>query len=427
LELTKESAAVLPALDAADQLAAGERRRVAPWTRVDSAVAIVFAMAIGSAVWSIQRSMDQRFFVAPAGNDVWFEADLPTVADTVLHRWSQQSRNARHPLFPMVATGSAYALRAAGLHDRSILASMSVAAAALWAALFYAIARALTGRAADAIVFTALACSTSSAMFWLTVPETYAFGSVSLLIPLALCAFDAERRVASGWYVAASAMSLSITTTNWMAGICTAAARWPWRRALQITANALCVVVVLWTIQRAIFPSAPFFFGYSNESRFVLPAASGGPVAVLRVLFFHTVVMPRLEVIAEPKWGAVMSVQHSAIGATGPWGAAAAALWAALLATVLFTLMSSRGNRRFGIVLAATLTGQVLLHLIYGEETFLYGLHVAPLLVLGVVLAAATTTWRRPILALAAALAVAAAINNGSQLATALGFFARAS
>src|SRR5947199_9893186 len=68
----------------------------------DLAVAALFALIIGILIWNVQRSMDARFFAAPAGNDVWFEADLPTVADTVLHRWSTQSRNARHPLFPLL-------------------------------------------------------------------------------------------------------------------------------------------------------------------------------------------------------------------------------------------------------------------------------------------------------------------------------------
>jgi hypothetical protein len=210
-----------------------------------------------------------------------------------------------------------------------------------------------------------------------------------------------------------------------MSGMFASAARWPWRRSVQITANALCIVVVLWALQRMIFPTSPFFFGYSNESRFVRPPASGGPGPVARVLFFHSIVMPHINVIPEPKWGEVMSVQLSAIGTSGAWGMAATILWAALLALAALGLLSSRGDRRFRIVLGSTLAGQILLHLIYGEETFLYMLHVAPLLILAAALAAAATPWRRIILALAVALAFTAAMNNASQLATAMAFFSR--
>jgi hypothetical protein len=391
----------------------------------DVASAALFALLAGVVIWNVQRSMDARFFQAPAGNDVWFEADLPTVADTVLHRWSVQSRNARHPLFPLLATGSAYALRAAGLGDRSILALLSAVAGAAWVGLFYTIARLITSRQLDAMVFTLLACSTSSAMFFLAVPETYTLGSLTLLVPLALSALDVEGRMREGWYVAASAVSFSVTSTNWMCGLWASVARWPWRRALQISVNAMFVVGVIWAVQRIIFPTAPFFFGYSNEGRFVLPAASGGPGPVARALFFHTIVMPHIELIPEPKWGTVMSVQHSPIASSGAWGMAATVAWVALMASTIVGLMASHGNPRVRMVLLGTLAGQVLLHLVYGEETFLYAMHIAPLLVLTSALAASSTPWRRVILALAAAVAFTAAVNNLSQIQAALGFFAR--
>jgi hypothetical protein len=77
----------------------------------DLSIALIFALSVGR---DLERpAIDGRaFFIAPGGNDVWFEADLPTVADTVLHRWSVQSRNARHPLFPLLATEARRCARA---------------------------------------------------------------------------------------------------------------------------------------------------------------------------------------------------------------------------------------------------------------------------------------------------------------------------
>ena len=118
-----------------------------------------------------------------------------------------------------------------------------------------------------------------------------------------------------------------------------------------------------------------------------------------------------------------MSVQHSAIGSSGPWGVAATVLWLGLLALAIPGLLSSRGDRRFRILLGATLASQVLLHMIYGEETFLYTMHVAPLLVLSAAFATTATAWRRAILVLAISLTVVAAVANASQLATAMRFF----
>src|SRR5258707_9128826 len=93
---------VLPSESDAVQIPAGQRRtvelpRTAALSLADLSVAFVFALTVGAGIWNVQRSMDARFFIAPAGNDVWFEADLPTVAHTVLHGCRTQSRNARHP------------------------------------------------------------------------------------------------------------------------------------------------------------------------------------------------------------------------------------------------------------------------------------------------------------------------------------------
>jgi hypothetical protein len=66
---------------------------------------------------------------------------------------------------------------------------------------------------------------------------------------------------------------------------------------------------------------------------------------------------------------------------------------------------------RFRVMLGLTLLGQLMLHMVYGNETFLYSLHFMPLLIL--VAAAGTLTRARPIaLALAAVLLMASLMNN---------------
>jgi hypothetical protein len=66
---------------------------------------------------------------------------------------------------------------------------------------------------------------------------------------------------------------------------------------------------------------------------------------------------------------------------------------------------------RFRIMLGVTLLGQLVLHMVYGNETFLYSLHVMPLLIL--VAAASTLTRARPVaLALTALLLATMFINN---------------
>ena len=398
--------------------------RVVPprFGRGDALILIALGLLTGALVWLAAARFDPRFLREPDGNDVWFEADLPTVADRVLHRWSDQSRNARHPLFPLLATVPAYVLRSLGLSETTALRAVIAASAAAWSAALYALLRGLTGRRLDALVFTALGHTTAAAVFWLPVPETYALGSASVMTALALCAWDPGGRFGARYYVAAAAFSLSVTTSNWLTGLSAIASRHPWRQGVQIAANSLTAVVVLWGVQRLAFPSASFFIGEGAQTRFVLPHGLAGIPEALRAQVFHAVVMPAIATVPEPKWGLILSVQHAAVASGGAAAILAAAGWMLLLGAGAWTLVTSRDPMRLPLLLA--IAAHLAVYCVYGEETFLYALHIAPLLV--AVAAFATRTPARPIvLGAAAGLSVMLAVHNLAAFAWALGFFAR--
>jgi len=139
-------------------------------------------------------------------------------------------------------------------------------------------------------------------------------------------------------------------------------------------------------------------------------------------VLFHSMVMPAIAIVPEQKWGTIMSVQDSAVGSGGAIAIAATVLWAMLLGLGAWTLATRASSIRLPLLLA--LGGHLLVYAIYGEETFLYTLHIAPLLVC--VAALATNTRLRMVaLGSAAFVAVLLAFHNSSQLAQALGFFAR--
>ncbi|MBD2251307.1 hypothetical protein [Nostoc parmelioides] len=78
---------------------------------------------------------------------------------------------------------------------------------------------------------------------------------------------------------------------------------------------------------------------------------------------------------------------------------------------------------KFRIVLGLTILGQLALHSVYGDETFLFSLHFAPLLV--VLAALSTLTRARPLaLVLAGMLVLIVSVNNGLQFSKVVGFFA---
>ena len=388
--------------------------------RVDAAIVLGLALLAGALVWFAAARFDPRFLKDPDGNDVWFEADLPTVSDRILHRWSDQSRNARHPLFPLLATLPINVARRV-VGDQTALRLLIVTVAAVWVVALYVLLRAVTPGRLDALIFTALGSVSAAAVFWLPVPETYALGSVSVMAALALCAWDPLGRAGATAYVTAAAFSLAVTTTNWVSGLAAIVSRKPWRTALQLAANSLTVVVVLWGVQHLLFSSAAFFIGEGAQTRFILPHGLAGIAQSLRALFFHSMVMPAITIAHEPKWGSIMSVQDAAIGSGGAVAVMATAVWVLLLALGAWSVATRASAVRLPLLLA--LGGHLLVYCIYGEETFLYTLHLAPLLVC---LAALATNTRLRTVALgsAALLAVLLAFHNSRMLSEALGFFA---
>jgi len=405
------------AVDPAPHTASVPRKR-GGWR--DLLAMAILAVVTGACVYLTMARADPRFLILPTGNDVWFEADLPTVTDRMLHRSSNQGRNARHPLFPLMAAVPVYAFRTLGLSESSALRTVFVAIAMAWSAALFLLLRIVTTRRGDAILFTVLGHVTAAATFWLPVPETYALGSVSVMVPLALCLWDTDARHGARWYTAAAAFSLSITTSNWLTGLAAIGTRHSWSRALRIAAASLAAVLLLWGVQRLAFPTVPFFIGETGQSRFILPHGVAGIPQSLRAALFHSIVMPAIHVVPEPKWGPIMSVQASGLLSSGAWGGAATFAWGALFALGLLALGGSDNAVRLPLALA--LAGHLLVYGVYGEETFLYTAHLAPILV--AIAALATRTRARPVaLGLAATLIVLLAANNWSALGRALAFF----
>jgi hypothetical protein len=234
---------------------------------------------------------------------------------------------------------------------------------------------------------------------------------------LLLVAVDQRWPISRWWYLAASAATLSITVTNWMAGWISAALRFPPRQAIQITVNAFCIVAVLFGLQKYLTPRAEYFIGDRKAREFVLREEAGGPLVIARAELVHSIVAPQItEIDRETAKGRqLLTMQRSGIGSSGPIGLACSIAWLTLLAVGFYAMIMKPANDRFRNVLGLTLLGQLALHLIFGTETFLYTLHFAPLLVITAA-GACFTRFRWPVLAVAALLAVGLAVNNVQQL-----------
>ncbi len=288
--------------------------------------------------------------------------------------------------------------------------------AAAWLVGVYALLRLAGATLAGAVVFSLLARATAAAVFWTPVPEAFSLGAWSLLAPLLVLAVARHRPVRDRWFVVAGAASLAYTVTNWMAMVFATLCGRPWRRAVQLLGLSLVLAGVLWAAQRVLMPTTPGLAGVLHIGGSFLYAPSGGPLVRLRALVVHTVVMPQVERVPRAvDQRPILTVQHAELGSGSPLGVPVAILWLVLLG--LGAWASWRAGPLSGLrrALWLVLAGQIALHLVYGDEMFLYALHIAPLLV---IMAAMTTLTRyRWIgIALAGLVTAGAWINNRAQL-----------
>jgi hypothetical protein len=363
-------------------------------------------------------------------NNRWFEADSTEVLGNMSDRFSNNQKVKLHPLFPLLTYPLVSGIMSIGkLSPLEAAWTLNAVCAGLWLGSIYLIMRLLDTRVLDSLVFTALAASSGAAVFWFVMPETYPVGSLTILLALGLVALARHRPVADWWFAVASAASLSITLTNWTAGLIGAFLCKPRRRALAITLIALASVVGLLLLEKALFPGAkPWFIsprGYSKLKMYVLCESQGGALDAARSLYLTSAVVPRIElstsVDQQGPGGPMLTIQRAAAGSSGVVGQAATLLWGFLLAAGGLALVCGRGDVRFRIALGVTLLGESAVYLVYGEETFLYALNFVPLLILAASLAT-MSRWRHLVVAAAACLVPLAAWNNAYQLNAALDF-----
>ena len=116
-----------------------------------------------------------------------------------------------------------------------------------------------------------------------------------------------------------------------------------------------------------------------------------------------------------------MTIQDSLPGSGTNVGFLGVLAWGLLLGLGLWALLFLKQQFRFRIALGLTLLGQLVLHMLFGWETFLFSIHFVPLLV--VIAALSTLTRARVVaLSLAGAVTVFAGINNFIQFGRATEF-----
>jgi len=413
-----------------DSLAAREvshpRLSRADWLGVTAAIA--FALAVNG--WTASRLSDT--LIHPSGFDIWFESDAPRVLADMTDVDSRHFRTSVHPATSILLTPTVLAIaQIAGIEPATAAQILFPVLAATSAGLLLLALRFMTLPLHAAGLLVAIYATSAAYLHWGGIVELHSIGGLSMTVALVALVYGRTRNPL--WWVLASAASLSITVTNWMAGLAATIVRWPRRAFVLISSSAFLLIAVLASVQWLIFHDAKLFFDprvWLGELRFVGVAPTSSDendpdwlvAHNLRSFFLTSVVAPPSEVYPrEPDRLADTTAwihNHWApLGAMSVPALAASAAWTVLLLLGGWGAVRTPQLRPVAVGLGLLLAGQVLLHSVYGFPTFLYSLNFLPVLII-----LAAFAWTTPLRRLASVLAVVVvalgAPNNVSEFAS---------
>lgn len=325
--------------------------------------------------------------------DQVFDADLGLWTIYLTHLDGPFFHNPVHPLIPLLLLPWGAALREllrwCGVEMAGRLAAGLLCAVAGGATVgaFRLLLERLGVGAARGLAFTLVFALSATQVVFSSVPESYAFSALTLVLVFWTAA--SPRRSAAA-RLAAGVFSFGVTTTNLVA---VALAHLDWRRdgrrapgvALRSLGLVLLVAAALAVLQQALFPGArPFFFrgplSGAYASSLLRPSSprelAERTARVATHLVFVGLVAPRVTVDEVNRPRVSIDFGSSPIPALRPAGAAHAVLWGALVTTALWGLRrGGKEKRGVSIALLGWLAFVGTLHLFFGLSLFLYSGH----------------------------------------------------
>jgi hypothetical protein len=355
---------------------------------VDAALAVVAGLVTaGFAIWLHLRL---NFDVMCRSYDVWFDSDPARMIGSLQSRWSgEHARSNLHPLWSIGITTPFVVLFKLSILDirETVTAYVAFCGAIFGGSIFAALRLLQLGRL-DSFLLVALCLSTTTSWLWLGFPELFVLGGASVVVPLIWLVVPRGRH--DVWSAPLqSVVSLSITITNWTAGLYAALLGLGWRQALQASMVAFTICGVGAFLQYFFFPASGSFFNVWTEKNETY-GVTGTLLQHLSAFFLTTIAGPAPELMDVAAKG-----MHYALDGTGdrasrfqfspptnsPMGIATLVLWGILAVRGL--VIAARGGVEPKVVffVVGMIAFNAALHAAYGIETFLYAPHFLPLFI----------------------------------------------
>jgi len=235
--------------------------------------------------------------------DIWFDGDINRRFLGMSDSTYSHVTFSIHPLYPLfVFLPILKILTIFHLEPITGIRAFTSVVSGLLIGTIFILFRLLGYQKIDAAIFSILASITAAARFWFVVPELFLFGGETILLVYCLVTVADYRKLSPYWYMAANVLTVGITITNLMAGIIATISGNRWKQCLKIFVGAFVLFILLATIQKFFFPTAAlraiFTRGTADQTNYLYgPSNIYMLLERYRVFFFHSIVMPSIEII----------------------------------------------------------------------------------------------------------------------------------
>ena len=324
----------------------------------------------------------------PALN-IWFDSNAPLVYLAMTNTQTRMQMTNRHPLFPYIGVLPVKAMRRLGVPEPLGVCLVLAFGVGLMSGLFALTLTLTLENAALMGLGQLFFLASASFVFWSGLCERFSWGSATILSVTAGAAYYSRKeKMPLAAAVFLNVISLSVTITNWMFGLLLALNFFKIKTAIKVGLYGLAAGLGLWFMEQLFITQHDSLLHVRAwNHKYVLNDYAGAVHQKLVALLGHTAVMPGFHlygfadgVAAESHQ--MLGVAQSAPGSSGPLGLGLVIAWAVLLVVGTLAWSSNVSKNQFDRFLSFGILCQITLHMIYGVELFLYGLHVLPLVLL---------------------------------------------
>ena len=370
--------------------AVGSTKTQKVWA-ADIAVACAVALAAASLTYwqslAIPETLtDERFF------DTYFGADFPRAFQDLTTRWTKFGGSTKHPMFCLLSLPSFGLQKIVDLSAWQAVRTLLTVNSFVLTAIVFFLCKHVTGKRLDSLALSLLFVSTGAAVFWLPVPETYAFGATTVVLPLTLFM---SRRLSDSYlaHIVSYLVAISVTLTNVVSAVVVAWLQFGTKKTLSISIHAAGVLYLVMSFQTLVIPSSGFIAANEILNQTERYKNKQSLLTTARHYFLTSVSPGKIELgMVDPSerrpqtWPCVDIDQsrskepmETVTARSAPVQWAQYGVWLVLLIGSFIIFLSQAEKSPVLIAAYMLLVAHLLITLKYGNEPFIYPLHWAPL------------------------------------------------